>query len=147
MRSKLTGLSVFILLAISAALLVACKDKHGFEISNLIIRETPPGTKRGVAYLSIQNNSDKALVLNYVHSKRTESIEVHRHLYEEGMMKMREVKHLNIDPNQRLDFTPGGYHLMLFGIAERFEEGQEVELTFEFEQHAPKTVVAKVSRL
>lgn len=136
-----------ILVALIFCLLSACSKQAEFEVVNLVVRETPPGSDTGVAYLSIQNNMKENLVLNYVHSPRTDVIEVHRHLYEDGLMKMREVKHLSIDPSQRLDFTPGGYHLMLFGIDERFIEGQEFDLTFEFENQPPLIVTATVRRL
>lgn len=133
---------VFLFLALSS-----CSKQADFEISNLVIRETPPGASKGVAYLTLVNNMSDALVLNYVHSPRVSAIEVHRHLYEDGMMRMREIKHLTIDPHQRLDFTPGGYHLMLFGLDARFEEGQEVPITFEFENKEAQTHIALVRRL
>lgn len=126
---------------------LGCSEKSDLRIDNLVVREMPPGSEVGVAYLTIENMSSESLILNYVHSPRTDVIEVHQHLYENGLMQMREVKHLTIDPNTRVEFKPGGYHLMLFGVDSRFEAGQELELTFEFENKAPVTVTAAVRRL
>lgn len=124
-----------------------CAPKADFKIEDVVVREMAPGRDVGVAYLSLHNQSKQSLVLNYVHSPRTDRIEVHRHLYEDGLMKMREVKHLAIDPGARLEFAPGGHHLMLFGVDTPFKSGESVEFTFEFENHPPQTVTAEVKRL
>lgn len=128
-------------------LLAACEPKPSFEITDAVIAETPPGRRVAVAYLNLHNHSSESLVLNYVSAERVENIEVHRHIYDNGMMKMREVKHLSVDAGSVLRFSPGGYHLMLLGVAQRFQRGEQVELTFEFQGHPPLTVVAEVRQL
>ena len=89
-------------------LLAACADKSEpeFALSNLVIREMPPGRDVAVAYLTIENFSKQALTFNYVHSPRTQSIEVHQHVHEDGKMLMREVKHYSVAPMARVDFVP-----------------------------------------
>lgn len=136
-----------LMLGLVVLCLFSCSKQVEFEVTDLVIREAPPGAETGVAYLAIRNNSDKSLVLNYVHTPRTSMVEVHRHLYENGLMKMREVRHLTVDPQSTVEFTPGGYHLMLFGADSRFEAGQEVPITFEFENKPPLTMSAQVRRL
>jgi len=135
------------LLAFVVSLLGCEQASDDFTISNLVIREMPPGKKVAVAYLRLENLSKKNLIFNYLHSPRAESIEVHQHLHKDGVMQMRAVNHFSVSPESRVDFVPRGYHLMLFGVEERFVEGEKVEITFEFENYPPKTVVADVKRL
>lgn len=139
-------ISVLSALALASGLL-ACSKKPDFEITNLVIREAPPGRSMTAAYLSIENFSDKSLALNYAHSPAMEEIEIHRHLYEDGQMKMREVKHLVVEPHSRLDFKPGGFHLMLFGIDDSVKAGAMIDVTLEFDGHPPLTLPAEVKRL
>ena len=142
-----------VVFAISVALvcfLAACEKKSShasFELSNLVIREMPPGRDVAVAYLRLENFSESGLTFNYVHSPRAEAVEVHQHIHEDGKMKMREVKHFTIAPESKVDFVPRGYHLMLFGVTERFVEGENVEMTFEFENQEPLTLIAEVKKL
>lgn len=143
MKKSFYFIGIFVL-----SFLSACeKSKADFELSNLVIREMPPGRDVAVAYLTLENFSDKALVFNYVHSPRASVVEVHQHAYENGKMLMREANHLSIAPQSRVDFVPRGYHLMLLGVEERFVEGEKVEITFEFENQAPLTLLADVKRL
>lgn len=103
------------------------------SISGAFIKELPPGKSTAAMYLLMKNISDTTQSLNYVHSPVAENIEVHRVIYQEGMMKMRQVKHLHINPGQKLIFEPGGYHLMLFGISDKLEVGSTFPVTLEFE--------------
>lgn len=138
--------TVFIGLVLILAV-TSCTQPKDVNLVDFVVREMAPGSERGVAYLSIENNSKENLILNYVQSPRIDNIEVHQHLYENGMMKMREVRHLSIDPGQRLSMGPGGYHLMLFGVDKPFKEGESIEFTFEFQNRPAQTVMASVKRL
>ncbi|VUD40347.1 hypothetical protein TDB9533_00133 [Thalassocella blandensis] len=115
------------------------QSKH-VVISGAFIKQLPPGKTMAAVYLSMKNNSDKTQTLNYVHSPIAENIEVHRVIYNQGMMKMRHVKHFHINPGQNLVFEPGGYHLMIFGISESLEVGSTFPLTLEFEGNETHTI-------
>lgn len=139
------------LFVVGLVLLAACEREEepapSLMISDLVVRETPPGKTVTAAYFRLENSTDQSWVLNYVHSPLSDRIEVHRHIYEEGMMKMREVKHLSVQPKSNLDFKPGGYHLMLFDLYEPAQAGQEVSFTFEFEGQAPIEVKGQIKRM
>lgn len=128
-------------------LLSACDTPRELLINDVVIKEMPPGRDVAVAYLVIENNTDDEQVLNYVHSPVADRIEVHRHIYDQGVMKMREVKYPSVRKNSSLVFKPGGFHLMLFGVYEQLKEGRSVDITFEFENMPAKTVTATVKRL
>lgn len=136
-------------LVFSVVLLMACSEREviRFTIKNAIVKEMPPGRDMGVAYVTIENQSERDLILNYVHSPIADTVEVHRHIYSDGKMMMREVNHLNIQARSTLTFTPGAYHLMLFSVLESPKAGMEIPLTFEFEGEKPYTVMAEVKRL
>ncbi len=121
---------------IVACMLVACDKPENLpplEISQLHIMEMPPGQGVAAAYMILKNNTDKTLVLNYVHSPVAADVEVHRVIYDQGVMQMRQVHHLKIDPGANMQFKPGGYHLMLMGIDEPLKVGDKFDITLEFE--------------
>lgn len=134
----------------SLAVMFGCdqrSEKKALAVSDLVIREMPPTGDMAVAYLRIDNPTNTAHVVNYVHSDVADHIEVHRHIYDNGMMKMREVKHATIAAASSLVFKPSGYHLMLFGVHDRLVAGQEITVVFEFENVAPISVTGEVKRL
>lgn len=123
---------------------LACAEKPPLEVEQLHINTMPPGQTSAAAYMSISNNSDKTLVLNYLHSPIATDVEVHRVVYDQGMMQMRKVNHLSIDPGVTIHFKPGGYHLMLMGIENAPQPGDTFTITLEFEAGYTITGVAEV---
>lgn len=107
--------------------------KAGVRVYNTFIKQMPPRQTVAAAYLSLENKTDKTQILNYVHSPKAEHIEVHRTFYEDGVMQMRPVKRVSIDPAKQLHFKPGGFHLMLMGVQEEFAVGDRFPITLEFE--------------
>lgn len=125
--------------------LAACTEKpKEIEITQAVMNALPPGQQLGAVYLKIQNPFPETQALNYVHSDVAEYIEVHRHIYDNGMMQMRQVKHLMVDANSELLFKPGGYHLMLFGISEPLAVGDEFTVWFEFNGQPPLETIVSV---
>ncbi|WP_018015236.1 copper chaperone PCu(A)C [Teredinibacter turnerae] len=98
-----------------------------------VMPQLPPGQKTAVVYMTLKNNSSAMVTLNYLHSDLSDHIEVHRNIYENGLMKMRPVQHLRLDPHAALAFQPGGYHLMLFDVEDAPPIGQTFDLVLEFE--------------
>ncbi|WP_299775164.1 copper chaperone PCu(A)C [uncultured Pseudoteredinibacter sp.] len=86
-------------------------------------RPLPPGQSTAVVYLSVENSSSKTIKLTSVSSSLGKSAEFHRHIHEDGMMMMRKVEQLEIEPGKILRFQPGGYHIMLFGLKQPLRVG------------------------
>lgn len=120
-------------LMILVVLVSACAKKAPLEIEQLHINALPPGQSTAAAYMTLHNNTDKTLVLNYAHSPIATEVEVHRVIYDQGMMQMRKVNHMSIDPGVTMRFEPGGYHLMLMGIENAPQPGETFAITLEFE--------------
>lgn len=61
-----------------------------------------------------------------------------------GMMMMREVDGVALPAGERVVFEPGGYHLMLIGLAAPLEVGTTFDIELEFATAAPMTVTFEV---
>ncbi len=136
------------LLGVLLALLSACapEPQAPIEISDAFMREMPPGRDVGVVYLRMKNTGANTEQLMYVSAAIAERVEVHRHLYENGMMKMRQIPHFHIDPNTQVDFSPGGYHLMLFGVDTPPSVGERFVMQLEFSDQAPIQIDVEVRK-
>lgn len=112
-------------------------------------RTTPPGAKMGAIYLVIDNGSKKSDRLLKLRTSVATSAEVHRTEVVDGIARMREVAVLHIDAGERIEFKPGGYHVMLSGLYKAMVEGQTFELELVFEGAGPRkiTIVARRDQL
>jgi len=69
---------------------------------------------------------------------------LHKTVNVDGVMKMEHVDGIDIPANAMLNMKPGGYHIMLMGLAKPLREGDEIDLTLKFEKAGDVAVKAKV---
>jgi copper(I)-binding protein len=86
-------------------------------------------------------------VLKRVRSKKAKSIEMHQAMMTaDGVMQMRKVEDgLPIEAGSSLVFEPGGTHLMLLGLDDALNAGEQLLLTLEFDRAGPVDVLVPVS--
>jgi copper(I)-binding protein len=127
------------LAAISAAL-THTAFAADFQAGNLVVkgahaRPTVPGQSSGAAYLSIDNNGKTSDKLVHVSTPLAASAEVHSTSMDGGIMRMREVDALELQPAAHVTMSPGdGYHIMLVGLKKALVPGQKVPLSLRFEK-------------
>jgi hypothetical protein len=73
-----------------------------------------------------------------------EKAELHTHLVENGVMKMRPVDGINIAPNSTIELNPGGLHIMLMGVKAPLKEGATFPLTLTFQKAGTISVLVQV---
>lgn len=116
-------------------------------VSDAQVREFLPASKATVAYLTITNPSDHATVLTKAELDGLGRVEIHQHTHVDGMMKMQQVLSLKIDGHSRVEFKPGGYHLMVFEPEDELKAGQERKLMLYFKNGNRVFTQAKVVSL
>ena len=136
---------------IAAALAVtACDGDHshshggeGIEISSARINAPLPGQTTGVAFLRLDNHGEDDRLLA-VSSPVSGRVEIHTHLNEDGVMKMRRVDGVDLPHGKAVELKPGSYHIMLF--ESEMQIGDEAVLTLDFEKADDLTVVAPIQQ-
>jgi len=99
-------------------------------ISEAWVRATAPGQKVGAAYMTLQSPQKTKLV--YAETKSADEVEIHSMSMTNGIMKMRKLDVLDLQPNKPEKLAPGGFHLMLFGLKAPLKAGDKVTLTLCF---------------
>jgi len=97
-------------------------------------RPLPAVSVNGAAYMTLMNKGDSPDTLLSVSTPAAKKAEVHNHIMEGGLMKMRPVAALDIAPGGAAVLQPGGYHVMLMGLTKPLVEGQSFPLTLNFER-------------
>ena len=116
-------------------------------VSDQYVRATPPHAKNSAAFLSISNHSNKVVKLIAASSGIADRVELHSHLKEDGMMKMRQVKEVVINANSVVTLQPGGYHVMFLGLKDDLKEGQNVNITLYFDNGNEINIDAPVQKI
>ena len=71
-------------------------------------------------------------------------VELHAHINDNGVMRMREVNAIDLAPDATVKLAPGGLHVMLLGLTEPLKKGKAVPLTLTFEKAGSVTVEVAV---
>lgn len=103
------------------------------SVSEPFARATAPSAKAGAAFLtlSIATGEDKLLS---VASPVAEKVELHNHIMEDGIARMRAVDAIPVVAGTPIALKPGGLHIMLIGLKQQLKEGDTVPLTLHFEK-------------
>ena len=102
------------------------------SIAEGYVKASIPGSSVTAAYMTIKNTSNKAFTLQKISGSISGRIEIHEHSMADGMMRMRQVAEVIIDPNSEVVLQPSGLHLMIFSLKEQVTEQDVIPLTLTF---------------
>ena len=140
----LAGLLVFLLgTTVTSAQHYEAGDIH---IQSPWARALPPTSPNGAVYLTLTNHGAHPDKLVSASTDVAERVEVHSHVLEDGMMKMRRVESVILPPHKNVLFAPGGRHIMLIGLKQPLAAGDQFWLLLEFDQ-AGQTLVEVVVQM
>jgi len=139
-----------------AALLMLCSAHtvfaHGNRIGAIDIdhpwsRATVPAVPTGVAYFVMHNTGQEADRLLSATTPVAEKAELHTHIHENGMARMRKLDAIDIAPASSTALEPGGLHVMLIRLKTPLIKGQSFPLTLEFERAGSITIQVDVQAI
>ncbi len=104
------------------------------EVRQPWARATPPGAKVAAGYLEIRNNGKEADRLLSASTPVAKRVEMHITQRDGEVVKMREVKSLDIPAGGTRKLEPGGTHLMLIELAQPLKQGERFRLRLRFER-------------
>ena len=107
-------------------------------------RATPGGAKTGAAYLTLESREPDRLL--GVETPVAGRAELHTHAMDAGVMKMRPVEGIALEPGRKAMLKPGGDHVMLFDLKQPLKEGQSFPLTLRFERAGKREVTVKIEK-
>jgi copper(I)-binding protein len=134
-RLALAALAAFTLAAPAFAPSAFAGDYRagGIEVRRPWTRPAQAGMN-GVGYLTLANVSSKPVKLLAIETPAARSATIHQSSMTNGVSSMRAVTGgLTIAPGAKVEFAPGGYHLMLMGLKAPQAVGGKVPLTLVFD--------------
>lgn len=118
---------------------------EAIEIKDAWIRAAPPGAPVNAGYITLLNKGQSADRLVVVRSAKVKNIEIHQMKMEGGTALMVPLENgWALPPGATVTLKPGGFHLMMMGMAEPAKPGLEVPLILEFEKAGVVKITAIV---
>lgn len=111
------------------------------------VRETLPSMKMTAGYFQLNNTSSTTKTMIAAESSCANRVEIHEHKLVDGLMKMQKVPALEVKENSVINFVPGGYHLMMFGVSKQVKQGNSCEMRLIFQDKSVVTFTAPVKSL
>ena len=131
-------------LLFSAGVLAGAADN--VSVQDPYVRLAPPNAAATGAFMVIRNNGDKDVKVVKADNPVSKATELHTHLNEGGVMKMRPVPAIEIKAKGEAVLKPGGLHVMMIDLKAPLKEGDSVPITLTFDDGSSKQVDAKVLR-
>jgi len=101
-----------------------------FKVEGAWSRASAPGQDTGMADFTITVNDKKEAALVGASSPVAKSVELHSMKTDDhGMMKMREVKAIDLPVGEPFELGLNGLHVMLIGLKKPLKVGDEFPLT------------------
>lgn len=97
---------------------------------------TGPNT---AAYLTIASPSGQPDKLIKVECEEATTVELHDHINDNGVMRMRPVPFIEITKDP-VSLKPGSLHVMLMGLKDSFQGKEKIPLTLHFEKAGAVTL-------
>ena len=131
-------------LLFSAGVLAGAADN--VSVQDPYVRLAPPNAAATAAFMVIRNTGDKDVKVVKADNPISKATELHTHLNEGGVMKMRPVPAIEIKAKGEAVLKPGGLHVMMIDLKAPLKEGDSVPITRTFDDGSSKQVDAKVLR-
>jgi periplasmic copper chaperone A len=117
------------------------------DVIDPYVRAVPPGQPNSAAFMTLTSKAAEAHALVAAESAASKVVELHTHIMEEGMMKMRKVEKIDLPAGQPVSLQPGGLHVMLIGLQQELVPDQSVTIHLVFDDGSKKEVQAPVRKL
>lgn len=145
MRFQLNFTSTFLTACLTIMSLNAfANDASVIDIDHAYIREVPPGAMATGSFLTLKNNSGQEVRLVGAASDVAKKVELHTHINDNGVMKMRQIKYISVAAHQETKLQPGGLHIMFIGLQKELKEGQTIPMTLKFKDGSQKSLTIPV---
>ena len=132
-------------LIFSAGVFAAAADD--IVVHDPYIRLAPPNAPASAAFMVLHNKGGHDVRLLKADNPLARATELHTHIDDGGVMRMRPVAAIEIKAGGEAVLKPGGMHIMLIDLKAPLKEGDLVPMTLGFDDGSSKSIEIRVMRM
>ena len=102
--------------------------------------------RNSAAFMTITNPGADAQIVA-ASSPVAEVVELHTHINDNGVMRMRKIEKIDLPSAQAVMLKPGGLHVMLLGLNRDLNIGEQIDVTLEFSDGSQKQLQVPVQKV
>lgn len=137
--TKLSAIAFSLLLSAGMAL------AGDIQIEDAYARAASPIAKSGAAFMQITNTGAENDTLIAARTDAAMMPELHTHIMEDGIAKMREVEGgIPVMAGEITMLQRGGYHVMLMGLAQQLTHGETITIILTFEKAGEIEIIVPI---
>ncbi len=103
------------------------------KIENAYTRATAPGQKAAGGFMKIENKGGADQLIS-ASSPVAGEMQLHTMTMDGNVMRMRELKTIDVPANGSVELKPGGLHLMFIDIKSPLKAGESVPVKLKFQK-------------
>lgn len=148
-KLNLASAKKFALLPLLAALSIPghVLGSQDIEIIEPYARAVTAAQSNSAVFMQLKNNSGKEHKIINATGNVSSTVELHTHVNDNGVMRMRKVNEISIPANSTTELKPGGLHIMLIGLNKGLNVGDDVELEITFADNSKAVITAPVKNI
>ncbi|MDP1645502.1 MAG: copper chaperone PCu(A)C [Thiobacillus sp.] len=127
------------MIVVAASLATQAAWAANISVSDAWARATMPGQQVSGAYMQLQADADARLVS--VSSPVVPRVEMHEMKMDGDVMRMREVKAIDLPKGKTVSLEPGGFHIMLMNLPKPIAAGDVIPLILTVESGGKQQTV------
>ncbi|HUF00027.1 MAG TPA: copper chaperone PCu(A)C [Anaerolineales bacterium] len=135
---------IFVFMLMAAFLFGGCAAPmtEGVEVRDVWTRPAAQGANGAVYFVIRSSEADEIIGAS---SDVAEAVEIHESRMSGDVMEMHQVESVRLDAGDQVMFEPGGLHIMLIGLKQNINTGDEIEITLLFKNSQDLMISVPVS--
>jgi len=117
---------------------------EGLKVEQLWARASLAGVRNGIVYGRLADAGSATVELVSASTPVADHVEFHEHSMTAGVMTMRPLDGIKVEPGQVVTLQPGGIHMMLIDLKRPLAAGQSFPLTLKLADGNSVTIAVSV---
>ena len=138
------------LLAGAAALAILLTAAAAFAQNTMVsdpwARASAGAVKNGAAFMTIMSHGEADRLVS-ASAPVAEAVELHTHINDNGVMRMRKIPAIDVPAGETVTLKPGGLHVMFIGLKAPLTQGESFPLALNFEKAGTITVQVPIKKV
>ena len=93
------------------------------------------------------SNQGKDVAIVDARSSVSDNVELHTHINDNGVMRMRKIPKIDLPQGQKVMLKPGGLHVMFIDLKRDLKVGDNIDVTLVFDDGSEKALQVPVHKV
>ncbi len=119
---------------------------NNLVIDNAFARSAIKDQRNSAVFMQITNQGEHAELVS-ASSDAAKVVELHTHVNDSGVMRMRKIDKIDLPSNQTVVLEPGGLHIMFIGLLRDLNVGESVDVNLGFSDGSHQLISAPIHKV